>query len=81
MKFTETNPKEVKELKEEFNHITSSEVEKVIPTYQKYPEKTKELLAIQNEIRDLKVKINEASASDPTLFIFTFLSFNLSFVF
>lgn len=61
LKMHETNPKEVNELKEEFNHITSSEVEKVIPTYQKYPEKTKELLAIQNEIRDLKVKINEAS--------------------
>lgn len=62
LKIQEINPKAL-ELKEEFKHLTSSEVNEVLPTYEKYPVKTKALLDIQEQIRELKDKIN-AKISD-----------------
>ena len=61
LKLHDTNPKEVEELKDKFEFIKSSDIEKILPTYKKYPEKTKQLLELQNELRSLQLKIKTAS--------------------
>lgn len=58
LKLHQVNPKEIEELDNDFKMLSANEIEKIVDTYKKYPEQTKKLLRIQEEIREIKADIN-----------------------